>query len=67
MDNLENDPRIIRAKELVKTCEQAPNGHMNAYFVREIEQLVRDAGGTFFDIGTTAEKLRSLGGVESQQ
>jgi hypothetical protein len=61
-----NDPRIIQAKELLKACEETPNGHMTAYFVKEIEQLIRDAGGTFSDIGTTAEKLRKLGGAETE-
>jgi hypothetical protein len=59
-----NDPRIIKAKELLKACSETCGGHMNAFFVKEIEQLVRDAGGTFSDIGTTAERLRQLGGAE---
>jgi hypothetical protein len=67
MNSIENDPRIIKAKELLKACAETPGGHMAAYFVQEIEQLVRDAGGTFSDIGTTAEKLRKLGGVETEQ
>lgn len=65
--NYENDPRIIRARELLKACKESPGGHMTAYFVKEIEHLIRDAGGTFTDIGTTAEKLRKLGGEETEQ
>jgi hypothetical protein len=64
MDSIENDLRIIRAKELLKACKETPGGHMTAYFVKEIERLVQDAGGTFADLGTTAEKLRQLGGSE---
>jgi histidinol phosphatase-like PHP family hydrolase len=66
MNSIENDPRIMKARELLKACQESPGGHMTAYFVKEIERLVRDAGGTFFDIGTTAEKLRELGGNEIQ-
>lgn len=66
MENIQNDPLIIKAKELLKACEEAPGGHLNAYLVQEIVRLVRDAGGTFFDIGTTAEHLRALGGMEIQ-
>jgi len=67
MNSIENDPRIMKARELLKACQESPGGHMTAYFVQEIERLVRDAGGTFTDIDTTAEKLRKLGGVETEQ
>lgn len=66
MSDIKNHPSIAKAKELLQACEESPGGHFNAYLVQEIVKLVRDAGGTFSDIGTTAEKLRILGGAEIQ-
>lgn len=52
------------AKKLVTTCEENPKGSMNQFWVEKIEKLVRDSGGTFEQLGTTAERLRQLSGQE---
>ena len=58
------DERIASARQLYAACEENPGGHMVRHFVERIVGLIQDAGGTFTDIGTTAERLRQLHGGE---
>lgn len=64
MSDIIEDERITEARQLYAACEENPDGHMVRYFVERIIALIQDAGGTFTDIGATAEKLRQLHGGE---